>query len=69
MVAHLLSQSEGTAKLLPVAVARPHLHSCVNHLYAKSGQMLQMKQQSQNKRTRVSAGPSRTLSQLIKHRG
>lgn len=34
-VPYLLSQSEGTAKLLPVAVARPHLHSCVNNLHTK----------------------------------
>lgn len=32
---YLLSQSEGTAKLLPITVARPHLHSGVNNLHTK----------------------------------
>lgn len=29
---YFLGESEGTAKLLPVTVARPHLHPCVDHL-------------------------------------
>lgn len=34
-VCYLLSQSEGTAKLLSITVARPHLYPCVNDLKKK----------------------------------
>lgn len=45
---YLLSKSEGTAKLLSITVARPHLHSCVNYLRNKQKRQKKVAQKHHN---------------------